>query len=67
VGVAAQLEAVGFKIVYQQTPMPAPPTVPTDFSPYVQAVMTADSGKPPDALYIATGPITAFPLSKALR
>jgi ABC-type branched-subunit amino acid transport system substrate-binding protein len=38
VGVAAQLEAVGFKIVYQQTPMPAPPTVPTDFSPYVQAV-----------------------------
>jgi ABC-type branched-subunit amino acid transport system substrate-binding protein len=66
-GVAAQLEVAGFKVVYQQSPMPAPPTVPTDFSPYVQAVMTANGGKPPDALFIATGPITAFPLSKALR
>jgi hypothetical protein len=66
-GVAAQLEGVGFKVVYQQNPMPGPPTVPTDFSPYVQAIMTADSRKPPDALYIPSGPMAAFPLAKALR
>ncbi len=46
--------------------MPAPPATVSDFSPYVQALMTANTGKPPDMIYIASGPATAFPLSRAL-
>jgi hypothetical protein len=66
-GIGGQLGAVGFKVVYSQNPIPAAPAVVTDFSPYVQALMTSNSGKPPDLVYVASGPANAFGLSKGLQ
>jgi branched-chain amino acid transport system substrate-binding protein len=67
VSIAAQLTGAGFKVVYNQNPMPAPPAVASDYSPFVQAIMTSDGGKPPAIVYITSGPYAAFPLSAALR
>jgi hypothetical protein len=67
VSIAAQLTGAGFKVVYNENPIPAPPAVASDFTPYVQAIMTSNNGKPPELLYMASGPTAAFPLSKALR
>jgi branched-chain amino acid transport system substrate-binding protein len=44
----ASFKSAGFKVVYNQNPVPAPPTPVTDFTPYVQAIMTANNGQPPD-------------------
>jgi Periplasmic binding protein len=65
--ISAQFVDVGMDLVYHQNPMPGPPAQVTDFSPYVQALLTADGGHPPDALFISSGPTIAFPLSRALR
>jgi branched-chain amino acid transport system substrate-binding protein len=67
VTIAAQFVADGFDLVYNQNPMPGPPTPLSDATPYVVALMTADHGKPPDIIYITSGPLAAFPLAKALR
>jgi hypothetical protein len=64
--VAASFAGAGFKIVYAENPFPAPPTVVSDFSPEVQAIMTANAGKPVDVVYSASGPATAFGLCRAL-
>ena len=58
--VAASFAGAGFKVDYAQNPFPAPPAVVTDFSPEVQAILTANSGKPVDVVYSASGPATAF-------
>ena len=64
--VGSSLASAGFKVVYAQTPFPSPPAVVADFSPEVQALMTANAGKPVDVVYSASGPATAFPLCRAL-
>ncbi len=66
-GIGGQLQAVGFKIVYSQNPMPAAPAVVTDFTPYVEAIMTSNGGHPPDLVYVTSGPANAFGLSRALQ
>jgi branched-chain amino acid transport system substrate-binding protein len=65
--ISVQFVDAGFKLVYQQNPMPGPPAQVTDFTPYVQALMTSSGGNPPDVIFISSGPTAAFPLSKALR
>jgi ABC-type branched-subunit amino acid transport system substrate-binding protein len=65
--IATQDEAAGLKVVYTQNPMPAPPATVTDFSPYVQALMTSSGGKPPDVITSTSGPSLAFPLATALH
>ena len=65
--ISAQFVDVGMTLVYHRNPMPGPPAQVTDFSPYVQALLTADGGHPPDAVFVSSGPTIAFPLSRALR
>jgi branched-chain amino acid transport system substrate-binding protein len=65
--IAASLASSGYKVVYTGNPIPAPPTTVTDYSPYVQALMTANNGKPPDAIYLEPGPANAFGMSRALQ
>ena len=45
---AIQLAGVGFDVVYSEGAIPPPPV--TDYTPYVQQLMTADDGNPPDAI-----------------
>ena len=65
--VAASLASSGLRTVYAKNPFPAPPAVVSDFSPEVQALMTANNGKPADVVYSASGPATAFGLCRALQ
>ena len=68
VALSTQDEAAGFKVVTDKNIVPAPPTVVTDWSPYVQALLTSNHGDPPDVIDIgALGPADAFPLSAALQ
>jgi ABC-type branched-subunit amino acid transport system substrate-binding protein len=53
---AAKLSAIayqnaGFKIADVQNKVPPPPV--SDYTPFVQAILTGDSGKPPDAVVCA--------------
>jgi len=59
--------AAGFKVVYAKTPVPPLPAVVSDFSPYVQALMTSANGQPPSLIDMTLDPSDAFPLGQALR
>jgi branched-chain amino acid transport system substrate-binding protein len=63
----ASLANAGFKVVYVQNPLPGPIAQITDYSPYVQALMTANGGKPPDAISVTSGIAEAIGLGKALQ
>jgi ABC-type branched-subunit amino acid transport system substrate-binding protein len=68
VALSTQDGAAGFNVVSDKNIVPAPPTVVTDWSPYVQALLTSDHGHAPDVIDIgALGPADAFPLSAALQ
>jgi len=58
-------KGVGFKIVAVNNQMPAPPV--SDYTPYAQAMLTADNGKAPDAILclLATDCIPMWNLIKA--
>ena len=64
--IATQLKAGGFDVIYNKNPIPGAPAVVTDFTPYVEDVMTADKGKPPDVVVIVSGPTNLFPLVAGL-
>lgn len=46
------VENVGFKVVYAESSLPAPPEQPGDVSPFVSALLSADGGEAPDIIYI---------------
>ena len=62
---ASAYAGAGFKVVYSKGTIPA--TSVTDYTPYVQAVMTSDGGKPPDTLVclLATQCINMYSLISA--
>ncbi len=45
---ASAYAGAGFKVVYSKGEIPTPPVA--DYTPYVQKVMTADNGNPPDLM-----------------
>jgi ABC-type branched-subunit amino acid transport system substrate-binding protein len=45
---AVGAQGAGFKVVSVQSTIPQPP--PADYTPYVQKLLTADNGKPPDTI-----------------
>jgi hypothetical protein len=59
--------AFGFKIVYQKATVPPAPSVVSDWAPYVQDIMTANNGKPPDVLFNLPGIASVIGLSAALK
>jgi branched-chain amino acid transport system substrate-binding protein len=63
--IGSQAKMAGFKVVYQKNPIPANPP-PGDYSPYVQALMTSNAGKPPDVIFVTTAFSNVLGLSKAL-
>lgn len=50
--IQATAEAVGMKIVYGKSALPAPPATVTDFSPYVNDILTSNNGGPPDVVFL---------------
>src|SRR5262249_7823734 len=61
---ASAYQGAGFKVVYSKGEIPPPPVA--DYTPYVQKLMTADNGKPPDAMVclLATQCINTYSLIK---
>src|SRR5581483_11395952 len=58
-------KGAGFKVVATNNQMPIPPIA--DYTPYAQAMLTADNGKPPDVIFcaLATDCIPMWSLIKA--
>jgi ABC-type branched-subunit amino acid transport system substrate-binding protein len=50
--IGAQAKKAGFKVVFQKNDLPTSP--PGDYSPYVNELMTANGGKPPDTIFVTT-------------
>lgn len=64
--ISATAEAVGMKVVYNQAALPAPPATVTDYSPYVQAIMTSNNGQPPDVVFLVVAQSNVIGLGRAL-
>ena len=52
----SSFKVAGFTPVLEEASVPAPPAVVSDWSPYVQKAMTANSGKPADVVGMMFGP-----------
>jgi ABC-type branched-subunit amino acid transport system substrate-binding protein len=50
-GAASAAQGAGFNVVYAKGAFPAPPAVVGDYTPFVQAILTANGGKQPDVFY----------------
>ena len=51
--IVATAEAVGMEIVYDESSLPPPDPAPvTDFSPYVNELMTSNDGEQPDVIFL---------------
>lgn len=64
--ISATALASGQKITYGQATVPAPPATVSDWSPFVQAIMTSNGGKAPDVVYLVLSQNNVFGLGKAL-
>lgn len=64
--IKAALMAAGLDVVYSESPIPANQAI-SDWSPYVQAIMTADGGEPPDVMFHVTLPNNSVALGTALE
>ena len=52
--IGASAKAGGFKVVYQENPVPPPPAPTPDVTPYANDIMTSDGGNPPDVVFVVT-------------
>jgi ABC-type branched-subunit amino acid transport system substrate-binding protein len=53
--IVATAEAVGMKVVFDESTVPPPDPAPVaDFSPYVNEIMTSNDGGPPDVIFLVT-------------
>lgn len=64
--ISATAIASGMKVVYGQASVTPPPAKVTDYTPYVQAIMTANNGQPPDVVFLVLSQDNVFGLGKAL-
>lgn len=63
---AASVESEGFSVVYDDTPLPAPPEVIGDVSPFVTQLLSADGGDAPDVIYLVAT-LSGTKIAKALQ
>ena len=59
--IEAQVKKAGFQAVYVESTLP--PTPPGDYSPYINAMLTAATGKPPDAIFLTVSEPNALKLT----
>jgi ABC-type branched-subunit amino acid transport system substrate-binding protein len=64
--ISATAEAVGMNVVYSKTAIPAPPATVSDYSPYVQDIMTSANGKAPDVVFLVLTSQNVLGLGRAL-
>jgi len=52
--ISASARAGGFKVVYAKNPVPPPPAVVSDYTPFANEIMSSNKGKPPDVVFVVT-------------
>jgi ABC-type branched-subunit amino acid transport system substrate-binding protein len=52
--IARSAEAAGFEVVYSNNPVPAPPAVVADVTPFANEIMSSNDGNPPDVVFVVT-------------
>ena len=52
--ISASARAGGFKVVYAKNPVPPPPAVVSDYTPFANEIMSSNNGKPPDVVFVVT-------------
>jgi ABC-type branched-subunit amino acid transport system substrate-binding protein len=60
-------KAIGLKVSFEDATVPPAPIVVSDYSPWVQKIMTANNGKPVDMLLLLPSVANVIGLSTALR
>jgi ABC-type branched-subunit amino acid transport system substrate-binding protein len=65
--ISASAKSAGMNVVYSKAALPAPPAVPSDYSPYVNAMLTSNNGKAPDAIFLVVQFSNVLGLAKALQ
>ena len=64
----AAFEAVGFDVAYGEARIPAPPApAPSDYSPFVNELLTSADGDAPDVIYLLTSPNNTLAMIQALK
>jgi len=63
----ASLEDVGFSVPYAEATIPAPPATTSDFTPFVNDLMTSSDGGAPDVILVQLSNLDAAGLSGALK
>ena len=63
----SSFKGAGFKVALTDASIPAPPAVVSDFSPWVQKLMTANSGNPVDVVVLGTSPGSSAGIAKGLN
>ncbi len=63
----ASLEDVGFTVPYAEATIPAPPATTSDFTPFVNDLMTSDDGGAPDVILVQLSNLDAAGLAGALK
>ncbi len=66
-GFAAQWKQAGANVVLNDTSIPTPPAVTSDYTPYAQKAMTANGGKPPDYIEMVMAPADTIGYQAKLR
>ena len=65
---SAAFESVGFDVVYQEPRVPAPPApAPSDYSPFVNELLTSADGDAPDVIYLLTSPNNTLAMIQGLK
>jgi ABC-type branched-subunit amino acid transport system substrate-binding protein len=65
--VGAGVTAAGMKITLSKATIPPAPAVVSDWTPYVQDILTSNNGGPPDVVYTVTPVANAIGLDTALQ
>lgn len=63
----ASLEDVGFTVPFAEATIPAPPATTSDFTPFVNDLMTSDDGGEPDVILVQLSNLDAAGLAGALK
>jgi hypothetical protein len=64
--IAATARAVGMDVVYEKSALPAPPATVSDYSPYVQDILTSADGDAPDVVFLVLTTNNVLGLGRAL-
>jgi branched-chain amino acid transport system substrate-binding protein len=64
----ASFESAGFDVVYAEPRVPAPPApAPSDYSPFVNELLTSSDGDAPDVIYLLTSPNNTLAMAQSLK